>query len=70
MGFSLGDDFRLRHQTLNTLQMKSKDFTLSGDYRKLMGRAEDLSWETVTYGDPRANLQVRYRSKGYEVMRS
>jgi len=40
------------------LKSKHKDLTLAGDYRRLLGRAEDLSWETLTYTEPRANLQL------------
>eukprot|EP00961_Rhodomonas_salina_P153769 2071073-Rhodomonas_salina.1 len=34
-----------------------REYTMSGDYRKLMGRPADVEWELLRYKNPRADLQ-------------
>jgi tRNA pseudouridine13 synthase len=38
------------------LETGSREYTLTGDYRHLMARPEDLEWSFVSYADPRADL--------------
>lgn len=38
------------------LETDCREYTLTGDYRLLMARPEDLEWSFVTYSDPRADL--------------
>ncbi len=50
----------LRHalRAVDQMETKAKEFTLSGDYRRMMAQAEDLSWEYFDYKDPYADLQA------------
>ena len=38
---------------------KDKRFSLTGDFRKMIGKAEDLKYHMVRYSDPNQNLTVR-----------
>jgi len=40
------------------MEHKAKEFTLAGDYRRIKARADDLSWERISYKDPYADLQA------------
>lgn len=33
-----------------------RTYTLSGSYRKIFGKVEDLTWKIVNYNDPTDNL--------------
>ena len=37
-----------------------KRFSLMGDYRKMIGKAEALKYHMITYSDPDQNLTVNY----------
>ena len=38
---------------------KDKRFSLTGDFRKMIGKTEDLKYHMVRYSDPNQNLTVR-----------
>ena len=42
--------------TLEDFEQVNKSFSLCGDYRRVIGRAEELSWRTVRYSDPSKSL--------------
>ncbi|CAG9853941.1 unnamed protein product [Phyllotreta striolata] len=42
--------------TLEMTQQTVKSYTLSGSYRKILGKVEDLSWNIVKYNKPTDNL--------------
>ena len=37
---------------------KDRRFSLIGDYRKMIGKAEDLKYRMIRYSDPNKNLTV------------
>jgi len=39
------------------METKAREFTLAGDYRRILARPEDISWERISYKDPYADLQ-------------
>jgi tRNA pseudouridine13 synthase len=38
------------------LMSERRDYSLSGDYRKIIGKAQDLKWEILKYDDPEEPL--------------
>ena len=40
---------------------KDRRFSLTGDYRKMIGKAEDLKYHLIRYSDPNQNLTVRHK---------
>nr|XP_023019987.1 pseudouridylate synthase 7 homolog isoform X1 [Leptinotarsa decemlineata] len=42
--------------TLEMTKQKVRSYNLSGDYRKILGRAKDLSWKIMKYDDPTEDL--------------
>ena len=43
---------------IDKMETKAREFTLTGDYRRLMAAAEDLVWEPLAYSDAVADLQA------------
>ena len=39
---------------------KDKRFSLVGDYRKMIGKPEDLKYQIIQYSDPNQNLTVGF----------
>jgi len=39
------------------METKAREFTLAGDYRRILARPDDISWERISYKDPYADLQ-------------
>ena len=49
--------------------VKDKRFSLFGDYRKMIGKPDDLKYHMIQYSDPNQNLTVgiiclRYKNNG------
>ena len=40
---------------------KDRRFSLTGDYRKMIGKTEDLKYHLIRYSDPNQNLTVRHK---------
>ncbi|XP_036618047.1 pseudouridylate synthase 7 homolog isoform X1 [Trichosurus vulpecula] len=44
------------HLNIDNMKHKIRDYSLSGAYRKIIIRPQDVSWEVVSYDDPRIPL--------------
>ncbi|XP_072509204.1 pseudouridylate synthase 7 homolog isoform X2 [Notamacropus eugenii] len=44
------------HLNIENMKHKIRDYSLSGAYRKIIIRPQDVSWEVVSYDDPRIPL--------------
>ncbi|XP_074050061.1 pseudouridylate synthase 7 homolog [Macrotis lagotis] len=44
------------HLNINNMKHKIRDYSLSGAYRKIIIRPQEVSWEVVSYDDPRIPL--------------
>ncbi|KAK3266239.1 hypothetical protein CYMTET_25124 [Cymbomonas tetramitiformis] len=48
---------------LDNLKHSVKDYSLQGDYRKIVGRPEDCEWDMLAYRSDKANLQLTDRDR-------
>ncbi|KAI8873164.1 tRNA pseudouridine synthase D [Ramicandelaber brevisporus] len=48
----------------DAMERPQKDFSLSGSYRRILGRAKDLSWQFVHYDDPNVDIDSNTGDSG------